>query len=52
MIFNLNQKFKKKESYYEIMEQHPKYKIWHNLGLTFDSKVNKEKTREYYNREI
>ena len=40
------------ESYDEIMEQRPKYKIWYNLGLEFESKVGKEKTKEYYNREI
>ena len=31
------------ESYDEIMEQRPKYKIWYNLGLAFDSKVNRLK---------
>ena len=40
------------ESYEEIMEQRPKYKIWYNLGLAFDSQVNREKTKEYYNREV
>ena len=38
------------ESYDEMMEQRPKYKIWYNLGLVFDSIGNKEKAEEYYIR--
>lgn len=40
------------ESYDKIIEQRPKYKIWYNLGLAFDSIGNKEKAEEYYNRSM
>ncbi len=35
------------ESYEEIMEQRPKYKIWYNLEFAFDSKVNRGNTKKY-----
>jgi hypothetical protein len=31
------------ESYDKIMEQRPKYILWYNLGLAFDSIGNREK---------
>lgn len=34
------------------MEQRPKYKIWYNLGLAFDSIGNKEKAKDYYSKSI
>ena len=51
--FHFEPKIQKEiESYEEIMEQRPKYKIWYTLELAFDSKVNKGNTKEYYNREV
>mgnify|MGYP003575779977 CR=1 FL=1 len=43
---------RKTEFYDKIMEQRPKYKIWYNLGLAFDSIGNKEKAKDYYSKSI